>query len=298
VLVPGRRALSRWLVTAAALAAVLTIGGVDAWDSPAIRLGTVYILPVLAASAWAIRHAGVLVAVTSVVVDAAASLAQGVTDPRVLLVMGLLRLGVYLTCWGLVSTLQRDREHLRDLATTDYATAVYNLRGLTEQAAPVIERCARSGQPVSVLFLDVNDFKTINDRYGHAAGDTVLQVIGRQLRLAVRGHDLVARVGGDEFAVLLPGTDEAGALAVAANVASHLHDLVPPVPLPDGFRLGASIGHVTRRGDLPGLPRLLILADEAMYRAKLQHGDRPRLVPPLAAAAPSPAAEALGAGAH
>lgn len=280
MLVPGRPPLSRWLVTAAAVVAVGVIGGVDAWDSPAIRLGAIYVLPVLAASAWGIRRAGVLVAVASVAVDAVASLAQGLTDPRVLIPMGLLRLSVYLTCWALVSALQRDRERLQGLATTDYTTAVSNLRGLTQRAEPVIERCARSGQPVSVLFLDVNEFKAINDGYGHATGDAVLTMIGEQLRLAVRGHDLVARVGGDEFAVLLADTDEGGALAVTANITGRLLSLVPPAPLPEAFRLTVSIGHVTHQGDIPRLPQLMNQADAAMYRTKVTHSGPPSVAGP------------------
>ena len=278
---PATRAqlMRGWLVTACALLVVGGIGAVDVWDPPAIRLGAVYVLPVLAAAGWGMRHAGVVTAVTAAVVDALASIAQHLSDLKILVPMGLLRLGVYLACAAVMATMQRDRERLRNLATTDYATAVFNRRGLAERAAPLLDQCARIGTSVSLLYLDVNDFKTINDRYGHGVGDIVLQMVGQQLRLAVRGDDLVARVGGDEFAVLLADTDEAGAAAVAANIHSHLLDLAPPPPMPDDFRLGVSIGHVSRDGMLPSLDQLLTQADEAMYRAKSQDAHGSRLTP-------------------
>ncbi len=96
---------------------------------------------------------------------------------------------------------------LRDAAETDLVTGVYSHRHLQDRVRQETARAARSRSPLSVLMVDLDDFKRVNDEHGHQAGDRVLRAIAGALRAAVRTSDVVARYGGDEFVVLMPDTD-------------------------------------------------------------------------------------------
>lgn len=166
----------------------------------------------------------------------------------------------------------RQRKLLETLAHRDGLTEIPNRRAFDQALAQEAARSERSGQPLSLIFIDIDCFKQYNDHYGHAAGDTVLktiaQVLGRQLR---RPGDLVARYGGEEFVVILPAVDARGGLEVAENLRQtvcglgleHLASSVGPV-------LSISLGGVTSLGNRVPLPRLLEEADRKLYAAKRQ----------------------------
>jgi diguanylate cyclase (GGDEF)-like protein len=121
--------------------------------------------------------------------------------------------------------LQRANETLEQLAITDGLTKIHNHRFFQDQLSREIKRAERTGSPLALILLDIDDFKQLNDRFGHAVGDEVLQLLSAVLIEETRDHDLVARYGGEEFAVLAPSTDREGALAVAEKlrtaVAEH-----------------------------------------------------------------------------
>ena len=133
----------------------------------------------------------------------------------------------------------------------------------------MIALCNRHGRPVTVAYLDLDHFKQVNDRFGHARGDQVLFTVASALREAARDSDLVARLGGDEFALLLPETDETGAAVVLerarANVIRSLRD--------ETVRVTASIGAVTGRPGKRLVDELLKLADANLYAAKARGKD-------------------------
>ena len=152
-------------------------------------------------------------------------------------------------------------------AVTDPLTGLANRRRFMAQLASEAGRSARSGRPVAVIAADLDDFKQVNDRFGHEAGDDVLRAFARVLRGAVREVDVAARLGGEEFAVLLPETDAEGAEVIAGRLRERLEQLT--LAAPDGRPLSvtASFGYasappVARVEDLPAA------ADEALYRAK------------------------------
>ncbi|HSH68736.1 MAG TPA: diguanylate cyclase, partial [Deferrisomatales bacterium] len=161
----------------------------------------------------------------------------------------------------------RTLEQLRALAATDGLTGLTNRRVFLEATAAEIARCHRYEQPLSLLLLDVDFFKKINDGYGHPAGDEVLRQVSATLAALARETDRVGRYGGEEFAVLLPSTDDAGAAALAERMRAGIAALEirwEKHTLP----VRVSVGRACLRSTDQGPDPLLSRADQALYAAK------------------------------
>jgi diguanylate cyclase (GGDEF)-like protein len=168
-----------------------------------------------------------------------------------------------------VSQAHRAQERLRQLAHRDRLTGLLN-RAATESAlAQLLEEAEHDGFRVHVMFVDLDGFKAVNDRLGHAAGDRVLQEAANRLRSVLRDDDLLGRFGGDEFVVVVSGRHAAGG-DLAARVGKRLRDAMVPPVLVDGeaCQLGASLGAATYPDDARSLGALLAIADAAMYDTK------------------------------
>ncbi|HEY6782286.1 MAG TPA: sensor domain-containing diguanylate cyclase, partial [Candidatus Dormibacteraeota bacterium] len=162
---------------------------------------------------------------------------------------------------------------LVNAAMTDPLTGLYNSRWLRDAGERDIARAARNAQPLSLLLVDLDHFKTVNDSSGHAVGDLVLQRVAAQLRTSVRGADAVVRLGGEEFVVLLHDCSSEGAWTAAEAVRAAVRNVV----MPEGCSLGgltASIGIATYPAHGVTLDQLLGAADRAMYSAKHEGRDR------------------------
>jgi diguanylate cyclase (GGDEF)-like protein len=149
-------------------------------------------------------------------------------------------------------------------AARDALTGLFTRRFAEQIFALQFEVSVRSDSPISVLFVDLDHFKSVNDRFGHEAGDRVLATAADRICQTLRHQDIVARWGGEEFLVVLPNTDLAGANAAIDRIAaSGLGDR------PDGSPVTASIGVAERRRDkAPDWPALAKIADERLYHAK------------------------------
>ena len=162
-----------------------------------------------------------------------------------------------------------DNRRLEELATRDPLTRLLNRRALLERLSAEVDRCRRFEKPVSILLLDLDHFKTINDGYGHLVGDDVLRQTAALLDTAARTVDVVARYGGEEFVVILPETTPDGALIFAERlrerIGTHPFDVGGREPL----HLTTSIGIASFPSPrVESTEDLFARADEALYRAK------------------------------
>lgn len=198
-----------------------------------------------------------------------------------------LRIGVTLIALTpiAISSVMTDRavmmQRLHDMATRDQLTGVANRRQFDREARKAMGRAAAAGHPVAAMMLDIDRFKAINDNHGHATGDEVLRVFARKASAMLRPGDLFARVGGEEFAAILPAMAADEALALAERVRRAIADQA--MDLPDGRLLcvTVSIGVAVTTDCGAGPSPLLIEADRALYDAKDAGRDRVahRLVP-------------------
>jgi diguanylate cyclase (GGDEF)-like protein len=159
-------------------------------------------------------------------------------------------------------------ERIRRQAVTDELTGLNNRRRFLEVLRGEMARARRYGHPLSLLMVDLDHLKQINDENGHAAGDAMLRGVAQCLRASLRTTDVPARLGGDEFAVLMPETGRAAALVVAERIRAAVENFEVPV---DGrpIQSTVSVGLMSRAvGHLQDLPSLIHKADDALYRSK------------------------------
>jgi two-component system, cell cycle response regulator len=163
-------------------------------------------------------------------------------------------------------------ERLRAEAVRDALTGLPNRRAFDDALAREVARAEREGAPLAALLLDVDRFKTVNDAHGHAAGDAVLRAVAARARGALRAADLLARVGGEELAALLPGADA----AAAREAGERIRRAVKDGPIEAGgaaIPVTLSVGVAVRRAGEDG-PALLARADARLYAAKREGRDR------------------------
>jgi diguanylate cyclase (GGDEF)-like protein len=198
---------------------------------------------------------------------------QGLVVAQMFLVMtALSSLTTAAVLRELVSRHELERR-LRALALSDNLTGLANRRLLFQRIDRASQRLSRTPGRLALLFIDLDDFKEINDTLGHASGDAVLIEVARRLRAVVRDHDTVARLGGDEFLVLvedLEGSEHPDMLAERI-----IRAVSEPIPCPGGVaHIGASIGYAVIDEPIDAAEAFVATADRAMYDAKRQGGGR------------------------
>jgi len=156
---------------------------------------------------------------------------------------------------------------MKKLATRDQLTGLLNRRGFKEYGERAFSAARRAGTPLSVIMTDIDRFKFINDRYGHAAGDTALAHFAKMVSESRRGEDVIARVGGEEFALLLPGTDLRDAMALADQLCAKVGS-TPMDVTGMGMPMTSSFGVSTFSEKDTSLDDLILRADRALYRSK------------------------------
>jgi diguanylate cyclase (GGDEF)-like protein len=267
------------LVVALGLTLVLLVGTVDYMTGTHVFFLVFYLVPIFLVSWYAPRPAGVVLAVVSAAVwlggqgwwpaqSSAANDTAAVFYWNIVIKMGFLILFAVLL--GLLKeAYDKEKAHAR----TDELTGVANRRHFFERAEAELRRSHRYQHPLTAVFIDLDNFKVVNDRFGHEAGDALLQAVGRTLRRHLRETDIVGRLGGDEFVVLMPETPAPEAEKVLEKLRRHLLQTAEDKHLEVTF----SIGAVAFPQAPSSVDELIGAADKTMYSVKKEGKDRVQL---------------------
>jgi diguanylate cyclase (GGDEF)-like protein len=231
-----------------------------------IRFSFFYLLPI-AFGAWFVgRRFGILLSFLSTAAWLAEFLLQrpGSSARGVAYWNAGLLLGFFLVLALLLSVLREAIEREKAAARADPLTHVANRRAFSEMAEAEISRVSRYGGHFTVAYMDLDDFKTINDKDGHEMGDRVLVLVAQAIRSSLRANDIVARLGGDEFIILLPQTAVRDAERVLGKIEAHIAEVMRP----QGQELTRSTGMVTFERPPQSVNQMIRVADELMYSAK------------------------------
>ena len=253
-----------WMI--AGILSVGFLGILDFITGNEVTFSLFYLLPVILVTWASGQKAGVFISFLSTLTLLVATLAASQIDvhPFTLFLNALIRVGSYIIITYLVAELERSRREERLAARTDFITGAMNARYFNELLQMEIDRIRRYPHPVTVVFIDTDNFKLVNDLFGHKIGDEVLRAIATELKSQLRATDFIARLGGDEFALLLPSTHRAEAEVVVARVHNHLRAEMRRRNLPVTF----SMGSVTCLSPPHSAEQLVSMADELMYEVK------------------------------
>ncbi len=248
------------------IAMVVLIGSLDYLSGLDITSSLFYLVPILAVTRFVRPKAGLVMCFLSVLSIAVSGILRNGLEYRVGLFFWRVTvpLAFFLLFVLLLTLLMDSMQRERELSRTDGLTGLLNWRHFTSLAESELERARRYGHPVSIAYIDLDNFKEVNDRHGHKEGDRVLRSVAGLLEENLRSTDRVARLGGDEFAVLLPETGGREGLAVMLDVRESLLREMEDRDWP----VTASIGVATFE-ELPGsVDEMIGHADRLMYSVK------------------------------
>ena len=257
--------VSQPMLIAATLATLCVIGIVDYLTGYEISFAVFYLVPVAIAAWWGNRALAVMVGLLSAAVWYAAEVAAGYPYSQAWIPVwnASVRLAFFLIVGILLNSMRGKLANEKVLAETDPLTRLLNRRAFFSRLKRGLQDFESSGQPLTVAYIDLDNFKSINDNHGHSEGDRVLREFARTLHDTMRESDTVARIGGDEFALVLPSTDVSGAQFVVSMLGQRLERQV------SGARpVICSIGAIVFVDPPASAEEAMQLADSLMYRAK------------------------------
>ena len=256
----------RWFLILVAILLDVLIGLLDHYSGHEISFSIFYLVPIFLVSRCKGRSEGIFICCICAATWLVADLMSGreyshVWTPYWNALVGL----VFFIAVSLSLTSMRlSMDSWEEMSKTDSLTGAANLRGFIEKAQAEIERSVRRGHAITLAYLDVDDFKAINDRFGHSIGDEVLTRIAEQTLLRIRKTDTLGRLGGDEFAILFPETDSESAELVLNRIKENLTE---KLQLSD-WTVTFSGGAVTFKAAPHSVDEMIRKADDLMYEAK------------------------------
>jgi len=253
-------------IIALAFLSVVLLGVADELTGSEIVFTLLYLGPIALATWFAGLLPGLLVAAAAGFEWVVADLLTGpaYSHPLIRYWNALAEIGVLLTFTLLLAKLRKHRASERALARMDPLTGVANWRSFREAAHLELERMRRYPRPLTVAYLDLDGFKAVNDEFGHGVGDALLVLVADTLRLAVRHVDMVARLGSDEFVLLLPETGSATAERLVARLREDLAQAMQR----DGWPVTFSVGVVTFKNAPESVDEMIRRADRLLYAVK------------------------------
>jgi diguanylate cyclase (GGDEF)-like protein len=255
-----------YYVVATAFALTGIIGAVDFLTGYEIAFSLFYVLPVALVTWLTNRRLGLVTSFAGAIVWYWADVASGHPYPHPLIPVWntIIRLGYFVIITLLLSALRRATEREREWARTDRLTGAVNSRFFYDLAQMEIDRFQRYEHPFTLAYIDLDNFKAVNDRFGHPAGDQVLCTVVRSARTYLRKTDVFGRIGGDEFVLLMPETNEESARVALSKILDGLKEEMRLGDWPVTF----SIGVLTCNAAPPSTGDLVRMADELMYSVK------------------------------
>ncbi|RPI92956.1 MAG: GGDEF domain-containing protein [Chloroflexi bacterium] len=253
-----------WTVTGIVWVGLL--GLADYLTGNEITFSLFYLAPIVLVT-WGVNQAaGLLLSFLSALALLGAELAAGQkhSSPGIHFLNTLLPTIFFVIITYLVSELQRSRKEAQLAARTDFISGAVNRRYFDELLQMEIDRIRRYPHPITMVYIDIDNFKLVNDLFGHKIGDEVLRCIASELKSQLRSTDTIARVGGDEFALLLPSAHQLQAEVVLAKVRVHLEQEMRRRNFPVTF----SMGVVTCLTPPHSAEQIINMADELMYEVK------------------------------
>jgi diguanylate cyclase (GGDEF)-like protein len=246
---------------------VLGLGWIDLQMGTEVALTVFYLIPIVVSTWFVNENAGVAVSLASGVLAAYDTEVVSGLIYRDFMIGAwaiLSRLVFFLVTVWLVGELHRNMEFIRKMAMTDNLTGVYNARAFFDFLQKEVARSHRYKRPISLMYLDLDNFKMINDTLGHQTGNSALEIVAGTLKNSVRSTDIIARLGGDEFAVLLPETEQEAARTIAERAQENMVREMKANHWPLTFSVGLS----TCREELCTADELIQVADDLMYQVK------------------------------
>jgi len=253
------------------VALTLLVYWANAVTPPDARLGILYMIPVLLVTWTDGVIWGIVFGIASITLREAIAWSQmpATTELAWRVANGAAYVAVVAVAMAGLQRLRRSQAQLAQLVIQDQLTQVLNARAFADRLSEELDRNRRYPRPLALLYMDLDNFKIINDTHGHQTGDAVLRLVADAMRSSVRHSDIVGRLGGDEFAVLMPETDAQLADAAAKRLVAGLRNVFQGTP-----NVTASIGVVSCTSTDASTDDVLRRADQAMYDAKKMGKDR------------------------
>ena len=257
---------SQFFWAMAGLAFIVAVGIVDFLTGYEIAFSLFYLIPISLVTWFAGRRLGIMAAIASALTWYITDIASGrpYSHPAIPFWNTGIRASFFFIVMALLSALRKALEHEKELARVDHLTGAVNARFFSYLAQREIDRSRRYKHPLTVVYIDLDHFKTVNDQFGHNTGDKVLRTVTNTASSQLRVTDVVARLGGDEFAVLLLETGQEDAQVMISKVQRSLLGEMRKNDWPVTFSIG-----VLTCTEMPGtVGELIKMADDLMYSVK------------------------------